>query len=905
MIGQLRQVFFVLFFSIICISFSQDKIVDPLEAKLEEFFKSRRLRITAKEIEREKYIIELMQHISTEIEIRYPSYSYSGNDYYNKLEQNLIEVDKLMSRLRESGSDDLIGFANQLRSKILKAVKSPEINEKQEAFFKRSVQLLLLAEKAVASGNSNQLQNSNSEFQEIFQKQVEGKKGLSSKERKVTIFDIFYQWDSASLTKFLVTDGKLNYYQNKLRQTGSGTDRIRMAKDLFERALFAFNNAEYLLSSDLLENLLRNYSYINDKDKVHYYLGLSYFYSNQYEYAQTNLERASSSSVFDHYAAVALLNLYITNKNTEGVKTLSNKFPSIRSTENFTGDFYFEAGKYLFSVNEFTKSGTLLASVPKKHGLYYDARYYYALTKYKSDKEEAKQLLNQLLNVSELHPQLRSDCLLKLGYISYENINYQDAIYWFNEIPSSYDHYDASLLATAWCYYEIENVKKDDELKDYNSAKHYVNRVLLEYKESDYINEAKALLGYIKQKEDNIIGAEKEFKHIFESMTYKSLSDSFLKERDSLRQIKSNVENLMILALEKKDRGSFKRLDDISYNIDKRLYKLKYMDFSSVSPTVNSDVNVIQRQISEFERLREKALAREDEELVERIDNNLLRLYTVLNKYKGNKKASIFGFNYFQEQPLARKVSLLENMFKNYQNIVKNSKEEKKYIRSKLSSLNSEREAAKTNKDFNKLAKVDMLIYRLKNNLQKIDFIETYSKNQREVKTAANLDYWSDYGAYQLTNIQYIQQKKIDEENANSRKILSKIDNILDDRNLILQEKIKSIEGTIMIMNRRVAKQRRIAEREQKKKFFETEFFDESTSEVNEDSLRQVMEQRALSMMKNIPLKSNTDSLTDSLRVDSNNINVNPPKSEDETGDNKPSEKADNNENKEAINKEE
>jgi hypothetical protein len=904
MIGQFRQVFLVLFFIINFTSFSQDKIVDPLETKLEEFFKSRRLRITAKEIQREKYIIELMQHISKEIGIRHPSYSYSGNAYYDNLERQLLDIDNLISRLSQSGGDDIVGFARELREKILKAVKSPEIDNKKEAFFKRSVQLLMLAEKAVASGNANQLQNNNSEFQEIFKKQIEEKRTLNSQESKVTIFDIFYQWDSASLTKYLVTDGKLKYYQGKLKKTGTSAERSRMAKDLFERSLFAFNNGEYLLSSDLLENLLNTYDYVTSKDKINYYLGLSYFYSNQYDFSAISLEKIMNAPVFDHFTAVSLLKIYIADKNVPAIKTLADRFPSISSEDNFMGDFYFEAGKFLFNENEFAKAGTLLASVPQKHPLYYDARYYYALSKFKTDVNEAKQLLNQLINVAELHPQLRGDCLLKLGYLSYESINYVDAIFWFNEIPESYDNYDAALISNAWCYYEIENLKKEDEIKNYNSAKHYVNRVLLGYKNSEHINEAKALLGYIKQKEDNIIGAEKEFKHIFESMTYKTLSDEFLRERDSLKHVKSNVEKLMITALEKKDRSSFKRLDDITYNIDKKLYKLKYMDFSSVSPTVNSDINVIQRQISEFERFREKAFVREDLELVERIDNNLLRLYTVLNKYKGNKKTSLFGFNYFQEQPLARKVSLLENMFKNYQGIVKNSQKEKEYIKVKISNLQEERETAKSKNDFNHLAKIDMLIYRLNDNLQKIDFIETYSKNQREIKTAANLDYWSNYGAYQLTNIQYMQQKKIDSENSNSRKILSKIDNILDDRNLILQEKIKSVEGTIMIMNRRVSKQRRIAEREQKKKFFETEFFDESTSEVNEDSLRLVMEQRALNMMKNIPLKANTDSLIDSLKVDSNNINVNSAKPEDESDNDDPEKKSKSAVNKEAINEE-
>ena len=64
--------------------------------------------------------------------------------------------------------------------------------------------------------------------------------------------------------------------------------------------------------------------------------------------------------------------------------------------------------------------------------------------------------------------------------------------------------------------------------------------------------------------------------------------------------------------------------------------------------------------------------------------------------------------------------------------------------------------------------------------------------------------------------------------NKNTGKTLAKIDDIVNDRNLILNEKTKQIETTILIMNRKISKQRRIAEREKVKEFYDTEFFDET-----------------------------------------------------------------------------
>lgn len=810
------------------------------DRELDKLFLKKKARFSQESIPKENYILVLTKHVVNGIKVLNPNYELRKDNYFKLLDDDRKRAEALAESLRSNG------VSNTTSNKFLSIAKEYEqmIADKVYSVPARKKMLNLLS----IGDNINQRASRGEGFADL-ENELNSYFGGTSPQRsstpvvstsESTVADVLSEWELSQLVNFQVSESELLVLQKKLVDRASSSERVTLAKDLFRRGLNQFNLANYSESALILESLLKSYSFIRNKYQIQYFLGLSYFYLSRFDKAESALSAVLNSPKADQVIAFSLLKIYIASKDEGKINQVAQKFNSLSSTRNLSDDFNFVLGRHYLETEAYRKSRSLLQKVSSNYHLSVDAKYYSAVAAYKASPDIAKRELYSLLNGDATTLDIRHEILIKLAYIHFMEKNYSAALTEYRKINAENCYaYERVLLGVAWCYYEIENRKKD---KDYTQVITLVNEILRTYADSDSYNEATALIGYVKQKSGNYDSASKDFKHLFDSKAYSLFSDKLLHELDSLKSTKRTIDGLKEKALLKNDRSSFQRLDDLSYSVDKQIFRLTYMDVSSVSPNTNRDLSSVLDQITEFERLKVLAEKKNDADIAKRIDQNLLRLYSVVNKYKEGTSNSLFGINYFKEHKLARKVSINKHQYEKYATLQKESQSQLNTINSRMQELQSERSRAASQKQYRRVVDIDLALARLKTTEGRLDYLNSLASSVEQKKSAANLDKWANYGAYQLTNIQYAQKQSFDQANQKNAETIATITKLMSDRNVYLSEQIKQVENRIYNMTRREARRRRIAERNKKKEFYETEFFDERKSEVNEDSIRQHLE---------------------------------------------------------------
>lgn len=816
------------------LGFAQDGS-SSFNSEVNKLFLEKKTKLNTEQIKKESFYTVLVSHLVFGIKHITPDYNLRKESYFAVLDGISLRITKVKAELATSGvSTNIISKLNSTEAELNELIENRRYLQGASS---RLEELVSLFEAVKEKIGANQTYDTiEAKINDYFTETSGTLNRVSNNSSSVS--DFISEWERVQILSDLVKAERIKVYQKKLIEKANSAQKLVIAKDLFKRALELFNYGKYEQADLVFDELLEQYGFINNKYQIHYYKALSNYYLTRYQMAKESMAFVWSSPKMDELIAFSHLKILISEDNEAEITKILPKLNQIKAYKRTSDDINFILGRYFLEKQKYSLASSYFKKVSSAYNLANDSRYYQAVATYNSNKLEAKTSLIQLASSEDITIDIRNEALIKAAYMTFQEGDYSSALRMYKEInPEGCFEYERVLLGVAWCYYELERSKKTKQ--DYSRTITLVNEILRNFPDSDYYNEAKSLLGYVKQLSGNYDEASKEYRHVFESKAYVIFSDKLLSELDSLNSVKSEIETLKDKALLKKDNSSFQRLSNIQFDIEKKIFRLKYMDVSSVSQSSNVDLKTVVDQVSEFERLREIALKKGDEDILKRIDYNLLRLYSVVKKYKEGKENSLFGLNYFSDQKLARKLSIQEHQNNKMSNFSSKASRQHSLVNDKLRSLDNEKLKARQENNFKKRIDLDIVSSKLASTEKRIDYVKSASSDFRENKSAANLDKWANYGAYQLTNLQYSQKQRFAEENARTDASIKSINKLISDRNIYLAEQIKQIENNIYVMTRRETRRRRIEERDKTKQFFNTEFFDETKSEVNEDSIRQ------------------------------------------------------------------
>jgi TolA-binding protein len=647
-----------------------------------------------------------------------------------------------------------------------------------------------------------------------------------------TIFDVYEEWQRTERVKYHLRLTDIQIIKNRLIKNATVTDLQRMFRREMREAAQAFNFRYYDLAEMSFAEIRKSYQNVGEMDDVMFYQAESNYMLGRFNKAEEIFKDIINTYPASSLAAATYTRLIDIANHFERYSDAVDLFRQMQNIISTTDEYYGEA--LLLAINAALNGGfyeeavNLSYEITPASPLYEYARFIQAKALAGAQNlEEANKVLESILKTENLDPQFRFDVLAKLGFVQYDLGAYTKAISYFDQIGVQYANYDRVLMGFSWACYSRELAKTE---RNFEEAKKYINTLIDEYPNSEYDLEAHTLLGYINQLEFNTSGAISNFRFAFNAKDIKELSDNLNEQQEGLQQIVETANSLERKAMEEKNIEAFNRAVKMREKVEEPLFKLKYADLSPIGMAATNEISRLKGQIQELDRLKQIAIEKNDDAIVDRIEEMQLKIYRAINSYP-IEKSSVLGFNYFDEHPLARKESVVEGENNKLANMRSDSEKEREQVIRQIAQLDVEIYNAKTRRDYKKLANLEISRDRFVNLLNKMDYLNTWVYSMKMHDTNINLARWSDYGAFGLANVNFAIRNIQKEQIGDMRDQIQKINDLLIRRKENIEHTIKQIASEISLMTRRVRRQERVREREELNRQFEESYFDTHETE--------------------------------------------------------------------------
>lgn len=817
-------------------------------AALNEYVQSLLTNFGKDAIKRERFLVQQIRMINEEIKSRVSNVDDIRKNYFQRLENRLAEVRALKNRLGASGSSTLLQFVNELEDKIEATINLGAIDYKKQKVIEDAIQLVHIAEEMLkldpnARVDENPkiaegLQKTRTNFIQSFGTDLTSTRPAAAPTtKKATIFDLYDEWNRTERIKYQVRWTDVQVLKNRLLKNGDSAQKLRMFKREARNAAEMFNYGYYDLAERSFDEILNRYSFYDNLDDILFYKGESNYILGRYNRAKQDFNKLVRTYPSSPYAPEAYKRLIQIDYHYDNFASIVDKLDAMQALVSTSNPNYEQAllVATIAGLREenYERASSYALEITPQSPYYLQARYMLAEAYAGAlNYEEAVRTYQDLLEKPALEPNFRFNILLKLGYISYEMGDYAGAMNYFDQIASSFPKYDRVLIGYAWASYKQQLQKDDPQKQDFSFAKKNLQVLLDYFFGSEYYLEAKALLGYIYQLEQNVEKALDNYEYAFEAKQVKLLSDKMNKERDQLKKVYAEAKRIERKAIKSGNKEAFTRAYETKEKLKEPLFKLSYGDLSSVGVAAGNEVKRLKAQLAELDKLKEKAKQRDRKDLVERIENLQLRIYRAVNSMP-EQRYSPLGINYFDEHPLARKESMIESENAMIRDMREDAHRQRMQLIEKLSTLDVDIQNAKARRDYKKLIRLELTRDRLEEIAKRLDFVETQAYGFDLRKSNINLGKWSDYGAFGMANVNFAIRKLKSKQIAQLQEDIQKINDFLQLRKDNIEHKINQIEDEIVLMTRQIRRQERLREREELKRQFEESYFDTHDSEID------------------------------------------------------------------------
>ena len=695
---------------------------DNFEQALQEYINKNLLRFGKNEIARERFLVQQMRDINSEIKSRVTNVGAVRDQYFAGLLSRLEELDALRSRLSDFNSASLNSYIDQLENRIRVTIDEGEINYRRQKIFEDGIQVLYIAEEmlkldpgARVDGNmAQQLQSSNQKLLDSFG-DARGSESFATytpSSGKVTIWDLFTEWKRTNSLQFEARWTDIQVIKNQLLKNGTSMEKDRMFKRELNSALLSYNFRSYDLSDRMLGEILTRYSFITTLDDIYFYKGEANFQIDRFDAA--------------NQAYLTLVQKYPTSPYTfkayARLVTIAHHFGDLRKVDEYYAEFekvlvgsdpLVDEIRFIAAVSAVSRGAheeaiTILNNIMPASEFYIDGRYVLAQAYVGASKfDEAENVLLGIVNNYNTPPNYHFNVYLKLAYIAYEKGTYLQAIGYLDKIGGDFSLYDRVLMAYGWNHYK-EELLKAEKNRNFDITKKYVYILTQEFPNSDYYLEAKSLLAYIYQLEKNTQGAIQQYEYVYQTSHTQNISDANIQKRDRIKKEIYDIETSKNSALQTNQEMEYLTANEQYLGLQDSLMALSYAELSPNSIALQREIQRIQNQIQELDNLRMLAVERNSPDMIERIDDLRENLAGELADAQDMQSYSILGINYYDEHPHARKESLTEDQNKKIAEMRAETELQQQELRNKIKDINVKKERARSSKRYKELVLLDI-----------------------------------------------------------------------------------------------------------------------------------------------------------------------------------------------------
>lgn len=824
------------------------KVTNELELKieLEKYVDQLTLQYSETRVPQEKFLIALMWLINREMSRRLENPKQARQAYFNDLHRMLEEISQLKARLRTANITDLNTFVNDLEDKIQTTLKAGEINVKKKKVFEDALQLLYVAEETI------KLDQSRAGAPQISQKISQSKEKLMSAFGEVpteampattkppTVYDLFNEWKKTDLVKYelRLTDVKL--VRQSLLKTAGLEPILRMFNDELRYAYEEYNFGEYDFADRLFEDIAETYPNwgIKNLDDVYYYWAESNFALNRYLRAQRIYEELlkkypTTSYLSNAYSRLIEINYHL--KNYPKVIEYADFYRNIASTDNPNyGDIQFLIALSYYENQNYDQAVDAFLNIPQTHP-YYPLAQYFMGNAYAAAQlyDEAQSVYSNLIQVTSTPPEIYARAAYKLACLSYERKSYLQAIQYLSSIPATFDRYDKVLNALAWSYFEYERSKPPEEAKNYEPAKTYAQLLVDKYYASPYIMEAKSLLAYINQINEEPVEAIDLYREVYKTKATRREVDAYIQERERLRNLYYDAQNMREQALIQNNAEGYARATDLVERLENQLQALELSEASGVGSAAYEEIEAMVSQLETLNRMRQEAVQNENKEALKKIDSLAVRLTAVLSTFPIEYIERARSFNMFDKYPLTKWVAEESYKYNNMSDKRLDISEEMARVDATLQDLDEQIAVARAEKNFGLAVRLEQDRDRLVELKKRFDeiFTSTYQIPATE-NPYPEFSRWGDLGAFGIINVHFDQKKKIEDLSKRIAASFEVVNKQITERKEVIEDKIKKIEAEIRFMTMRARMEERLRLRAERERAFRESYFDTRRSEV-------------------------------------------------------------------------
>ncbi len=826
---------------------SQDEML--YQSALKHYVDNLVARLSASSLDQERFLIQQIRMLNEEIKSRVSGIENYRKSYFELLHQRLTEVKALKKRLKPYNSARLNEFLDRVENTINQTLAQGKVDFRKQKAIEDAIQLLYVAEEMIKMDPNARIEGDQEFTQDLQQTEqklteealsnlgYEGSQKSTSSKSKITVFDFYKEWELTERIKYELRWTDVLIIKKRLIKEGSAAERERMFKRELRQAADAFNFGLYDLAERSFNEILQRYSFIGKLDDIRYYKGLSNYLLDRYPAARGDFEKLVHDFPNSSFLPLAYKYLILIENEFENYEKVIDHYEQFASIAAQGSQLYdevtFMAAAAALKVHKYDVAQRFLSSIGPSSS-YYPQALYLSSEAYigVGNFAEAERVLKDLAFNYHLTPDFHDKVLLKLGLIEYELGNYQNAINFFDLVAPTFSQYDRVLLGYAWAYFKLEMNKSNPQQRDFSRARQYLELLIDTFYGSDYLLEARTLLAYIQQQQNEIDEALRNYQYVFESREAKELSDEINEQTQLFEQYIDVAKKIEEKSLQKENPQLFTR----AYKLRTRLYKpymrLRYLDLSSNGFAVQNEVEHLQSQLKELQKLKEVAKERQRPDLLKKIENMELKIYQALNSLPSEESTEFFGLNYFDIHPLARKESVIEYRNKEILKMRQDLRKQRQEIVKKLSELDMQINQAQKEKKYRELVALELSKQRFRDLLNKVDFLETQSYASDLMKSNINLNKWSDMGAFGLTNVKFSVKTMTTQQIEEMQKKIDAINKFLQLRRQNIDHKIRQINDAIVVMTRRVRRQERLRKREELMKQFEESYFDTHDTEI-------------------------------------------------------------------------
>ena len=421
-----------------------------------------------------------------------------------------------------------------------------------------------------------------------------------------------------------------------------------------------------------------------------------------------------------------------------------------------------------------------------------------AITIYQQLIEHISGSKNPMLN------QIKNNALLKLGLIYFEDGQTQLAREYFRQVRMGSDSYDLSLLGNAWAAYQegkpAEALQKVEELLSDNMI-------------SNYIYEARVLAASSKE----LLGQKEA-------------------ALDDLRQVTN---------LDKLNSGqpfSPVMVDPVQFEKEKMLYReakriqkfLRGVDTESVrlDRADQTEFAGTQQQLQgEIENLDDlEVLAREkNQPSLSKIRQIRSQMIETLQDHTLEGRAKETGRD---DSPLIRQMGMTEYLKYLFRALLLETLSEKDQTKLDIeTAIQLKKEALEASR-FTISLHMEMRQEELEDYYDALNQYEVWLKENLPQEFNVEVDQWTSFSSYGISNINFNRIKEIDEQTVQIARIMASIDRVFQEKRIKLEERIQGLLSDVARIEAqmKVETNRRL-ERE-RESFFHNKYFNKQTKET-------------------------------------------------------------------------